>query len=335
MIKYFEMRPTTLTLTIALALLTASPALPDEDEIVTTTYAGSDFAVQSVLGLRSSIMPGPPRGTSPRIFQLTATNSLTMTGMNDEKHERWCDIAGNIYSSAFIAAFDYERPSTNGPIVRVKVEKKSDTFRGLLEAHGLKPNFAYQIKLRGIFAHRESFEAIGFAGRWRLPGWYTNYRDEDYLAYNKKEEVESYIFFDYFVTDSKGQAIRDFALDSCLHVIWSGSHQRLADREEDLLPAIVWAADPAVYARPKTQGTIERIWSEVESPRYKSVDQKRFLPAGEYHAELVLTEESFHSWYRDGGYWATVLKVPVDFTVTEKDKEKEKAGAEIKKDGRD
>lgn len=335
MAEYFEMRQTTLTLTFALALLTASPAVPADDEAVTTTYAGSEFTVQSVFGLRSSIMPGPPRGKSPRAFQLTATNALTMTGMNDAKNERWCDVAGNIYSSTFIAAFDYEKPSTTGPIVRVRVEKKSDTFRGRLEAHGLKPNFAYQMKLRGVFAHRKSFEAIGFAGRWRLPGWLTNYRDEDYLACDKKEEVESYIFFDYFVTDSKGQAIRDFALDSCLHVLWSGSHQRLADSEDDVLPAIVWAADPAVYARPKTQGTLERIWSEVESPRYKSVDQKRFLPAGEYRSELVLTEESFHSWYRDGGYWATVLKVAVDFTVTDKENNPDNAGVEIKKDGKD
>lgn len=284
-------------------------------DTATTTYAGSQFQVQTLLGLRSSILPGPPRRKTPRQFRLNPTNSLTMTGIDDAKNERWCDIAGNIYSSQFISKFSYEKPSTNGPTVMVSVDKKGPTFSGRLEAHGLKPNFAYQMKLRGVFSDRKSFEAIGHAGRWRLPGWDTNYRDEDYLAYQDKANAEAYLFFDYFITDTNGDAVRDFALDSCLHVLWSGSHQRLADREEDQLIAIVWAADPAVYARPKPQGTLERVWAEVEAPRYKSIDQKRFLPAGTYHAELVLTEESFHSWYRDGGWWATVCKAPVDFTV--------------------
>jgi hypothetical protein len=33
-------------------------------------------------------------------------------------------------------------------------------------------------------------------------------------------------------------------------------------------------------------------------------------------AELVLTEESFHSPYPDGGYWATVYRLPIVFTIT-------------------
>jgi hypothetical protein len=301
---------------ILVALIAYSSALHAEGEPAVTTYAGSIFEVQTLLGLRSSVLPGPPRGNAARPFSLTATNSLAMKGIDDPENERWCDVAGNSYSSEFIRRFSYSKPSTNGPLVRLFVDKKGPTFSGKLEAHGLKPNFAYQMKLRGVFKHRKSFEAIGYAGRWRLPGLYTNYRDEDYIAYAKKEDAEAYIFFDYFVTDADGKAIRDFALDSCLHVIWSASHQRLADRDEDMFLAIVWAKNPEIYSRPKNQGTIERIWSEIESPRYKSIDQKRFLPAGDYNAEMVLTEESFHSWYRDGGYWATVYSAPVQFTVT-------------------
>ena len=303
-------------------------ALPGcvEDDLVSTTYRGSTFEVMTAPNVPFSTMPGPPRGKSSRVFELTESNSSKMTGMNDSTNERWCDIAGNMYSSAFIKGFDYEKPSVKkGPRVRIKVDEQSSTFSGRLEALGLKPNFAYQMKLRGVFSDRKSFEAIGFAGRWRLPGWFTNYRDEDYLAYDKKEEVESYLFFDYFVTDSRGNAIRDFSLDSCLHVLWSASHQRSPDRYEDILTKVVRASDERIYARPKAKASAERIWAEVEVPRYKMAGKTRFLPGGKYSAELVLTEESFHSWYRDGGYWATVCKVPVEFSITAKtDVEKEK-----------
>jgi hypothetical protein len=61
---------------------------------------------------------------------------------------------------------------------------------------------------------------------------------------------------------------------------------------------------------------VELLWAEREQVRYDFADQAIRLPAGDYHAELVLTEESFHSRDNDGGYWATVYRCPVTFTVT-------------------
>jgi hypothetical protein len=296
----------------------ASISQSSDKQLVAKTYLGSAFEVLTAPNTPFSTKPGPPRARGPRRFQLSDSNSMRMQGMNSPSEERWCDMAGNMYSSEFISKFDYEKPSTDGPIVRVRVDAQSSTFSGRLEARGLKPNFAYQMKLRGSFSDRRSFEAIGYAGRWRLPGLSTNYGDEDYRAYDKKEEVESYLFFDYFMTDGRGNAIRDFALDSSLHVLWSATHQRVPDRYEDLLLKVVRATDPRVYARPKAEATAEQIWAEVELPRYKTANQKKFLPDGEYSAEFALTEESFHSWYRDGGYWATVCKVPVEFSIITK-----------------
>jgi hypothetical protein len=320
----------TISRLLVLGLILAVSGCTDNGP-VSTTYRGSTFEIETASNVPFSTMPGPSRTKGPHNFQLTGSNSLKMQGMNSLAEERWCDIAGNMYSTEFIKTFDYEKPSTSGPMVRIRVDEQSWTFSGRLEARGLKPNFAYQMKLRGVFSDRRSFEAIGFAGRWRLPGWYTNYRDEDYLAYDKKEEVESYLFFDYFVTDGKGNAIREFELDSCLHVLWSASHQRQPDRYEDLMLKVVRATDSSVYARPKAKASAEQIWAEVELPRYKMAGQKRFLPGGEYSAEFALTEESFHSWYRDGGYWATVCKVPVQFSITTKS---EAPPADTKPDGK-
>lgn len=260
-------------------------------------------------------MPGPERRWEPIEFVLDNENAQTMQGRDDPLNERWCDISGNFYASEFIRGFSYARRNGGGPVVRVRIEARSDTLRGRLEARRLKPNFAYQIKLLGDFRDRRSFERIGFTGRWRLPGRGTNYTDEDYLAFPAKRDVEAYVLFDFFVTDGDGNAVREFALDSSLHVLWNGARQRGPARVRHVLPVIVDASDPAVYARPKQARDLEFVWAERERGRYDSASQRIRLPPGTYHAALVLTEESFHSQANDGGFWATVARVPVNFEV--------------------
>ena len=266
---------------------------------------------KSGVSIPINVLPGPPRDQKVS-FELTPENALKLTGMGDPENERWSDISGNFFSDKFIRNFSY---AGNGPQVLVSVEEKSDTFRGRLEARGLKPNFAYQIKLRGIYRSFSSFEKIGYAGRWRFPGKGTNYTDAEYQVKKDKSDVESYILFDFFVTDKNGNAVRNFALDSSLHVLWNGSRQHGLPDNDDVLPVIVDAGDPELYARPKMNRNIELLWAERETGRYVLPKQKRFLPSGKYEAELVLTEESFHSTGNDGGYWATVFKGEVEFTV--------------------
>jgi hypothetical protein len=238
-----------------------------------------------------------------------------MAGLDDPANERWCDIAGNYYASTLADGFSYARPCPRNPRVYIRVTPRAATLQGRLEARRLKPNFAYQIKLRGLFADRRGFEAIGRTGRWRLPGRGTNYTDQDYADYPDKPAVESYVLFDYFVTDRFGNAIREFALDSTLHVLWNASRQRGTPEPGDLLRAVIVADDPAAYLRPKPGAVVQWLWAEREHGRYASRDQAIRLPPGDYSAELVLTEESFHSSDGDGGFWATVYRCPIAFTI--------------------
>ena len=250
------------------------------------------------------------------MFELDDSNSRVMIGMDDPVNERWCDVAGNFYSSALVSSFRYSAPGANGPIVRVRTEREAGTLTGRLEAQGLKPNFAYQIKLRGLFSDRTAFDRIGYLGRWRLPGRATNYTDDDYLWYPFKESVECYILFDFFVTDRSGNAVRKFALDSSLHVLYNATREGGGGLADDMVPVLVDARDGRTYARPKSTLSMELIWAQRETSRYHSPDQTIRLLPGHYDAELVLTEESFHSPYNDGGFWATVCRLPVSFTVT-------------------
>ncbi len=267
-------------------------------------------------GIAISKLPGPTRLHAPADFELTELDSQTMTGMDDPLNERWADIAGNYYDADFIDGFSYSAPAENGPQVRVRIEPRGITLSGRLEARGLKPNFAYQIKIRGNYArNRDAFEAIGYAGRWRLPGRGTNYTDAQYEQYPDKAAVEAYLLFDFFVTDRNGDAVRLFALDSSLHVLWSATRQRSDIPSYDVWPIIVDARNAEHYARPKNDLSVEMLWAERERHRYASNDQLTRLPAGHYQADLVLTEESFHSKDNDGGYWATVYTCPVEFEI--------------------
>jgi len=263
-----------------------------------------------------SKLPGPARRWGRVEFVLNTANSLRMIGMDDPVNERWCDVCGNFYASDFISRFSYENSGPGGPLVRVRVDREAPTLRGRLEARRLKPNFAYQIKVRGLFEDRKSFERIGYGGRWRLPGTGTNYTDEDYEKYPAKHKATAYLLFDYFVTDAQGNAAREFALDSSLHVLWNATRQRRGVPIDDLVFAIVDAGNPRSYARPKSSLAVEVFWAERETGRYVTPGQKSFLPPGKYSAELVLTEESFHSKDNDGGYWATVSRCPIEFTLT-------------------
>lgn len=246
-------------------------------------------------------------------YILNSTNSALMHGQNDPKNERWLDISGNIYSTDFIRNFSY---TNHPPEVRVTVDKKAPSFRGRIEASGLKPNFAYQIKLMGNYSRcPETFETIGYLGRWRLPGTGTNYTDSDYQSWPDKSQVRSYILFDYLVTDSKGNAVKDFDMDSSLHVLfnascqWGGGHHDSAHRIYRITPH-----NPDIYAVPSERSRIERIWAESEkNPGRPAIKELKLTP-GTYSAELVLTEESFHST-GNGGYWATVLCLPVEFEI--------------------
>lgn len=259
--------------------------------------------------------PLPPSvPTTPLAFQLDDSNSRRMTGRNEPTLERWADIAGNFYAPELARRFSYEDTGEQGPCVRVQIQPAGRVLRGRLEAHRLKPNFAYQIKLLGDFADRTAFERIGYRGRWRLPGRGTNYGDWEYENYPDKASVEAYILFDYFVTDRRGDAVHDFELTQSLHVLWNLSRQNPLVRAPNIRRFEVRADDPAVYMRPKQGVTTEFLYAEPEFLR-QTTDEIVRLPPGPYRAFLVLTEESFHELGRDNGYWASPLKLPIEFFI--------------------
>ena len=250
--------------------------------------------------------------------QYTPSNrySVRLSGEDDPVHERYMDAGNRAYSREFLMGFSYSGLRGLAPDVRLTYLKRAETFVGKLAARGLKPNFAYQLKLRGVYADRESFERIGYLGRWRLPGGRTNFTDDEYGEFKDKERAESYLLFDFVVTDSAGNAEKEFYADSSLHVLWNVTYQKKRGESDTVtVNALRTGSDPLTYANPNPDLSAQWVFGENEGSARKRVPVgMAVLPSGHYRAEFVLTEESFHG-YADGGFWATVMKAPVEFDV--------------------
>lgn len=227
------------------------------------------------------------------------------------------DAGDDRYSESFRRAFHYEGPSR--PRVRIEYLQRAETLRGRLVAERLKPNFAYQLKLAGHPDDPDALQRIGRLGRWWLPGRGANASDAEYERYEPKAEASSYIFFDFFVTDAGGNAARDFALDSTLHVLWRARPESPPPPSGLFTPprrSRLEVSDAAIYAQPSAQPAEWLIYAEAERTPGRPAPGRLRLPAGSYRATLFLTEESFHG-SGDAGDWATVMQSFVRFHILE------------------
>lgn len=271
----------------------------------------------------------PSRGLSwsraqyPAQYVAGNTVSNRLHGLDDRENERFLDVANRAYSREFVMGFSYTNPALARPVVDVLYCRKAETFTGLLRARGLKPHFAYQIKLRGDHAADPvAFERIGNLGRWRrLTGRSTNFTDAEVAAAPDKSLYESYILLDFFVTDANGSAEKEFYLDSTLHVLFNQPLQGLPRSADSRSVTVHFTqTDSRIYANPKPAVKPHYVFAETEAGSNGQVRPhigEAFLPPGAYRAELVLTEETFHGYgYGDSGFWPTVMACDVAFEVS-------------------
>lgn len=275
------------------------------------------------------------RPAGEAIVTVSELSETTMQALPVEppQQERWRDIADVAYLDAFRASFDYA--DTDRHRVGLSYEAEAPTLRGVVNARGLKPWMAYQLKLVGLEPVLGASEAAnaGDAPKWsswqlgRLGRWWCEECDwnlaDGEVAEHLREghAVRGYLLFDWFVTDARGDAEHRFALDSSLHVLW-----RVGQRERgpnDSPPRWYTLERPADVYPPPAANTKQQIgvFAEWEPDRPK-IGRVR-LPAGRYHVGLNLTEESFHANLGEeralegGGFWAWVLESELRFEVRE------------------
>ena len=192
-------------------------------------------------------------------------------------------------------------------------------FRGHIEARGLKPNFAYQIKLCGKpkwgrrgWGEQSDDTAnanLGFASRWWDDSVQQNGWDKYYwslyvkAAQPRRHSMVGYLFTGVFVTDEKGNASHDFASEKPLHITWQNKQVTTLKHYPAGTYSIGSTQAPFLGYGGAQELRAIKLWYEHEGKRPRRVN----LPPGRYNCRLLLTEESFHAKTRAGGQWLTVL----------------------------
>jgi hypothetical protein len=250
---------------------------------------------------------------------------------------RWRDVADQAYSAAYQDSYNY----TTATVV-VVFDSTSTRLRGTLTATELRPNFAYQLKLAGLpDTDPDANERIGLAGRWWQEEWNgsswasgqnlndkgdgssPNPNDKTYLSRRDITDTTSptglhyrytgYLVFNYFITDNDGNAIVDFETDSSYHVLWKTSQQARSANDGPLKTTTFDADFSAAYddAIDYVTQTIS-IFEEWERLPVGGV----YLQDGDYHVQMVLTEESFHgSGGSLSGNWAAAMGAEAAFSI--------------------
>ncbi|MFC1712374.1 hypothetical protein ACFL6S_01830 [Candidatus Poribacteria bacterium] len=233
---------------------------------------------------------------------------------------RWMDIADNLYSDNYQSSFQYDQP-----VVTLTYYNRNDTFRGTLVAKGLKPNFAYQMKLTGkptaewgANGDDWSNEQMGYKGRrWRRQPNPGNARDADYEADKDKPGYVflGYLLFDYFVTDEDGNATRKFALDNSFHVLWKTRQRTPEVNDSKPTQHTVNAHSTNSAYDTDYETTTVGLYGEWEPGR--ALPGMARLEPGTYKLQFIVTEESFHSRHSLGGNWTgAMVREDVKFEIT-------------------
>jgi hypothetical protein len=293
-----------------------------ETKEVTNMQSGKLLAACVVL-MTVLVLAGCGGATSPTkggvVVDSKGVHTLQKVGGVALADYRWKDIAGNAYSTAFASTFDYG----TGPQVTVNYDDAAGTLQGTVNATGLKPNFAYQIKLEGkptkvwgTAGDDWSNERIGYLGRWWCATDVANRTDAQYAVCKALgHTVTGYLLFDFLLTDQSGNASKPFHLDSSYHVLWN-TQQGAPGANDRPSQVRTLAFTDFGYGSPYPAVTTETIYPEWE-PGRPTPGTAQF-GAGQYKCTFLLTEESFHGWPSSpGGNWAAALRdTDLQFTVT-------------------
>ena len=252
----------------------------------------------------------------------------------DASGYRWMDVADQVYAASYRGDYDYTTAQ-----VLVQFFPGETTFRGIIRARGLKPNFTYQVKLAGN-SGTASNEAIGLTGRWWQEEWNgsawangrnlndkgdgssPNPNDQTYFARRDVPDSSSptglryrftgYLVFEYFITDAQGDALLTFEAHSSYHVLWKTS-QRAHTAQDGPVNSVTFDVelpDPVSAYDVDYPETTVGVFGEWERLPVGGVT----LPPGFYDAQLVVTEESFHGSGLAGA-WAAAMGASIVFDV--------------------
>lgn len=252
-----------------------------------------------------------------------AAQDVTLQGLTGGNY-RFKDIGGQAFGANFINTYVY----TSASVTFSFDVSDNDYLSGTISASGLKPNFAYQIKLAGnpsaeavsdaekAAADDATNERLGRLGRWwRAAPNPANSIDADYDI-NKNTPgyiYEGYLLIGFFVTDAAGGASLRFEGNNSFHVLWRTDQRPRAS--SDGPPLAVTVPDTTGHAAYDTALAARDFSLYGEREPTRAVPGKLAMPREHYRCRLQLTEESFHDSGALAGSWTTALSAPFEFDI--------------------
>ena len=267
---------------------------------------------------------------------------------------RWRDVADQLYRAYYRSNYNYTQAS-----VQVAFDAVENPLCGTLTAINLKPNFAYQVKLVGIPGTLAN-EHIGLAGRWWQEVWngtawtdgqnlnnkgdgsFPNPNDQVYFQRRDQMDPTSptgsqyrytgYLPFAFFITDNEGNALLEFETGSSFHVFWKTSQREPSPGDGPVTSATFDADESLAYH--DTGGDDYPLKSVDVYGEWERLPMGEVpLQPGDYQAQIILTEESFHgSGGSYAGNWAGAMGAIIHFCITspaDKDKDGDVDGSDL------
>jgi len=238
------------------------------------------------------------------------------------------DVTGHHYGYDFSNAYAYKNAQ-----VKITLDDAQRLYiAGTVQAAGLKPNFAYQIKLAGRNSKLANVvsgstaapddatnERLGYLGRWwRVYPNPANSSDSDYNA-NKDDPsyaYSAYLIIAFFLTDDQGNATLHFEGNNSFHVLWRTDQRQHSTNDGPVFTATIPATDGnfAYDSGSATPAVPIGLYGEWEPTR--ALPGKMIMTGGHYACDFILTEESFHDVGVDAGNWTAALGAPIEFDIT-------------------
>lgn len=233
---------------------------------------------------------------------------------------RFKDCNGQVFGASYIQQYSYANAQ-----VKVTLDPAGAPYlSGLIQAVGLKPNFAYQIKLGGRNSKLNpagggddaTNERLGLVGRWwrayPIPG---NAKDDDYFAHKDDPNYaySGYLIIGFFITDAQGGFSGRFEGDNSFHVLWRTSQRAPSQNDGPIFNFIL----PATAGNPaydvSNPALPMGIYGEWEPTR--ALPGTLSMTKGHYACDFILTEESFHDSGANAGNWTAAMGAPIEFDI--------------------
>lgn len=256
-----------------------------------------------------------------------AALEFTLTPINGGTF-RLKDVTGHHFGSTFSNSYTYSNAQ-----VKVALDDAQKLYlAGTVTATGLKPNFAYQIKLAGRNSKLSNVisgstaapddatnERLGYIGRWwRAYPNAANANDADYNA-NKNDPsyaYSAYLIVAFFLTDAQGNAALHFEGNSSFHVLWRMDQRQPTQNDGPIFNAVIpgTTGNTAYDEGSATPDAPIGLYGEWEPTR--ALPGKMVMTPGHYACDFILTEESFHDFGIDAGNWTAALGAPIEFDIS-------------------